>query len=151
MAIVILKANIHHSQIIWEWRNDPSTISMSITNKAISWAEHEKWYKSNLNEKGIKTYIAKENNTYLGVVRFEQLKLDENIYEISINLAPKERGKGLGKIILKNSIDCFLKDQLNYKVIKANIKSENIQSIKTFLKCGFEFFGENNKIITLIL
>ena len=151
MTINIVKAKSHHSKKIWEWRNDPTTISMSINNKVISWLEHKKWYERNLTENGIKTYIAKENKTHLGVVRFEQSKSKEYIYEISINVAPEKRGKGIGKIILKNSIDLFIKDNSNCKIIKAKIKSKNIRSIKTFLKCGFEFFEENNEIITLII
>ena len=39
---------------------------------------------------------AKKNDSYLGVVRYEQIPSNKSIYEISINISPEQRGKGIG-------------------------------------------------------
>lgn len=151
MTINIVKAKIHHSKKIWEWRNDPSTIRMSSTNKRVTWHEHNKWYEKQIVNKASNMYIAKKNNSYLGVVRYEQIPSNKSIYEISINISPEERGKGIGKLVLQKSINCFLKDKSCCSLIKAKVKKENISSIKTFLKCGFELFSENQELKILKL
>ena len=151
MTIKILKANSIHSKMIWEWRNDPLTIRMSSKNKRVSWQQHNKWYEKKIIDKASNIYMAKKNNSYLGVVRYEQIPSNKSIYEISINISPEQRGKGIGRLVLQKSINCFLKDESCCNLIKAKVKKENIPSIKTFLKCGFEFFEENNEIITLII
>ena len=41
--ILIKKVSLENSQILFEWRNDKLTRSMSINNKNITVNEHKKW------------------------------------------------------------------------------------------------------------
>jgi hypothetical protein len=61
--------------------------------------------------------------------------------EVSINVNPSIRGKGLGKTFLQSSVDVYL-DQNNYDLI-AKIKTENIISKKIFSYVGFELVKNN--------
>ena len=150
MNIKISKANIEHSKKIWEWRNDPVTLNMSFNDKKVSWDEHQKWYKEKLNTKKSIIYISQNHEVLLGVVRFDNFENKNQIYEISINIAPEMRGKGLGKMILNRSKETFLKENKNCSTIKANIKKENKISINLFLKCGFKItFKDEIKSILL--
>ena len=150
MNIKIFKASIEHSKKIWEWRNDPVSLQMSFNNKKVSWYEHQKWYKEKLNKKDSVIYISQKHDVLIGVVRFDNCENKNKIYEISINLAPEIRGKGLGEIILNRSKKIFLKEKKQCRIIKANIKKENKVSIHLFLKCGFEITSHDDIKSTLL-
>ena len=46
--IVLVSAEICHSEMIWEWRNDPITRKMFVNGEKVSWKEHSSWYKKAL-------------------------------------------------------------------------------------------------------
>ena len=60
---------------------------------------------------------------------------------------PDARGKGLSKFFLKSSIVKYLRNNKND--IIANVRNENLPSIKIFMYSGFKIIEE--KIIEFIL
>ena len=140
--ISIELANISHSKKIWQWRNDPHTISMSKSNSEISWDIHKNWFKKTLANQNNFLYIGLIENQNFGIVRFEEENDKNNIYNIHINLNNIYRGRGLGKILLQLSIKRFWADCGKAKYIKAEIRNDNKESIKIFL---FNHFKEESK------
>tara|TARA_A100001011_G_scaffold395647_1_gene491285 strand:+ start:1166 stop:1621 length:456 start_codon:yes stop_codon:yes gene_type:complete len=138
-------ADEHDIRDIFDWRNDKSTRLQSHNSKEIFWEDHENWYKNSLKNKNIYMLICEESidKSKIGIVRF-------NIYEdfsiVSINLSPQMKAMGLGFSCLKNSISRFKKDFENIKYLTAEIKIDNIPSIKTFKKVGFILEKESNNI-----
>jgi len=59
--------------------------------------------------------------------------------EISIYISPEYRGKGLGRSLLKESLE--LTEQCNIKTVVCFIFSHNTPSIKLFMSFGFEEWG----------
>jgi L-amino acid N-acyltransferase YncA len=59
--------------------------------------------------------------------------------EISIYISPEQRGKGVGRSLLKESLE--LTKQLNIKTVVCFIFSHNTPSIKLFKSFGFEEWG----------
>tara|TARA_B100000575_G_C22641250_1_gene394917 strand:- start:71 stop:220 length:150 start_codon:yes stop_codon:yes gene_type:complete len=43
--MVLVSAEICHSEMIWEWRNDPITRKMFVKIEKVSWEEHTSWYE----------------------------------------------------------------------------------------------------------
>jgi RimJ/RimL family protein N-acetyltransferase len=123
--------------------NDKKTIFFSKKKKKITIETHNKWLRKNLNNRKIKFYIGsiiKENQRKkVGVVRFN---IKSKYALVSINLNPAMRGKGLSNILLAGGIKKFFK----FKKMKliAEIKKNNLASIKCFLKNGFCFFKLRN-------
>ena len=76
----------------------------------------------------------------IGVVRFN---IKRKFALVSINLNPSMRGKSLSYILLSGAIKKFFK----FKKIKliAEIKKNNLASIKCFLKNRFYFFKSRNQ------
>ena len=119
---------------IFNWRNDIHTKKMSLNNTKISYEDHCTWFKESLNNPLKLIYIGEKDHNRIGVCRFD---LDNNnlIAEISINVNPIFRGKGLGKDLLITSIDKFEKE--NKVLLVAFIKKENLASQSLFEFVGF--------------
>ena len=90
----------------------------------ISWNKHSEWITDALRNEEKLLYIAKENNTNIGLIKFEKSDLKKD-YEISINLHPSRRNLGLGKIILNLAIKRFWKESKDCLTITATIKEES--------------------------
>tara|TARA_B100001057_G_scaffold497081_1_gene600259 strand:+ start:486 stop:971 length:486 start_codon:yes stop_codon:yes gene_type:complete len=149
--INILKANMNHRKLIWEWRNDPISKQMSLGNHYIEWDEHCKWFKTTLAQDQIRIYIAESFRKLIGLTRFDRNSEDKETYNISIIVAPNMRRKGFGKVILVESILIFLKEVKECKNILAVIKEENLISNNLFTACGFSFTSKEKNINTLKL
>ena len=134
--ITIRLAEHSDSKNIWEWRNDSETRRNSNSEDEITWEDHCAWFdKSLLNEnRRILIGINTDSGEAIGVVRFD-LDTDDDSAEVSINLNPKWRGKGLSKPLLSGAIDVYSKEHVC--VLDAYIKLPNIPSIKCFEHCGF--------------
>jgi len=142
--IVLVSAEIYHSEMIWEWRNDPITRKMSVNSEKVSWEEHTSWYEKVLLDKCRKLYVGEEGGIPIGVVRFDKCDDEEYVYEVSINISPTSRRKGFGKQLLTNGIRRLLKEVDNCKFIRAEVKNDNISSNKLFMSCGFIFIEDES-------
>lgn len=134
MGVSIQKATQDDLMDIFDWRNDPVTCQMSLNSNPIKLDAHREWFKKAISSKNIKMYMAFQSDAKVGVCRFD---MDSNIAEISINLNPSFRNKGLSFEVLKCSIDAFF-EEVEVNLI-AKIKEENVRSVDLFKRCGFVF------------
>ncbi len=125
-------ANQKHCKKIWEWRNDEITRSMSINSAYISWIDHKNWYKKIINDTTTYLFVGYLDNELIGVSRFDRFENSTNNYRISININPNKRGYGIGKMFLAETIENFWEEVPDVDSLIAEIKKENIASIKTF-------------------
>lgn len=146
--MLVRKANFEDSKIIYEWRNDKISRKMSISNDKILYEKHVEWLKEILSNASKYLYIGEINNDPIGVCRFE-LNLDKKIFEVSINISPYKRGKGLGKILLKAAIYYFKKK--NQGDLIAKVKLSNEASKKIFKNAGFIIHKKKKQVIEYIL
>ena len=128
------------SEDIWYWRNDAITRNMSFQTKEISKDENLDWFTSSLASKDRLLLIGFDEFSKIGICRFD-LSTSSKIAEVSINLNPANRGKGLSKELLTLSIKFFLSKHDN--PIIARIKKQNIPSIRLFESCNFILSSQN--------
>ena len=84
MHLQIVTADLHHSRVIWEWRNDPVARAISRSQEYISWENHSNWYeKFLLNTKHV-MYVGLNEKLPFGIVRFDSIDNSENSFKISI-------------------------------------------------------------------
>ena len=131
---------------ILEWRNDPLTRKMFVQQNKILFVEHSKWFKKNLLDPKISMYIGELNLQKVGICIFS-FNSKKNSYEISINLNPKFRGKGLSFDLLNKSIKVNNIDK-NYN-LEAKIKKENPPSLRIFQKCNFKIISNDENFYYL--
>ena len=110
------------------WRNDPHTRAMSRTSEAIEEAAHRRWFEQALADPARVLLIAELDGESVGVVRLDH----GSDTEISINLSPAHRGRGLGRRMLEAAL------ATTPERLTAWIKDENRASRRLFEQCGFE-------------
>lgn len=133
--IKIRRAKENDSKDIFEWRNNELTRQMSITSEIIEWENHSRWFSKSLNSESRILLVCEDNfNEKISIIRFD---ISESYAIISINLNPNQRGKGLAKSCLIESIEFFSKEYIGIKNLIAEIKEDNVASQKTFLGIGF--------------
>ncbi len=133
-GIRIRKAVLSDSEVILAWRNDEETRKMSFNQEAISVEDHNRWFLSSLDMSDRLLYIAEYKGQPIGMVRF--CKIDDKKWEVSINLSPLYRGRGLGSKIIRSGCDAFLSERKKLMLI-AKTKAFNIASERAFKKAGF--------------
>lgn len=123
------KANENDAKLLFDWANDKDVRINSLNQFPILWENHLQWFESKLNSPNTLIFILERENEPLGQIRFDKVG---EFWEIDYSIDKKERGKGYGKIIVKQGLDYF-KDG----IYKARVKKENISSKKVFLSLGF--------------
>ena len=130
------------SEDLYNWRNDKRVRVWCCGEKTIDFNDHEKWFRSKIESDKTKIFIA-ENviGEKLGQVRFDET--EKGTY-ISVNLNPDFLGKGIGAKLISSATNRYLRD-FNTKKIYAEIKDDNISSIKAFEKAGYKFLKEEDE------
>ena len=98
--MLIRLANQSDSLDILQWRNNKISRKMSLDNNIITPDIHQSWFNKVLVDNSKILYIGELDNKKVGVCRFEFYK-SKLVSEVSINLNPKLRGKGYGKLFFK--------------------------------------------------
>jgi len=135
-VITIERADPHpesrDSKLIWAWRNDPVTRRMSRTSDPIPWESHAAWYAGT----DSRILMAFVDGAPVAMLRFDD-------GEISINLDPAMRGKRLGEpILVAGCTYGFV--TLGLASIRAEVKPDNLASIKIFERAGFVPDGDHD-------
>ena len=124
------QVTIQDADVLLEWRNDDETRKASHNTEKVSRASHVEWLSKSLKNNNRKLFIAEENNIAVGTVRTD---LDEGVWEISWTTAPDARGRKVAQRMVKIVIK-EIKEP-----IRAEIKTNNIASIKVAERAGLEF------------
>ena len=124
--------------LLWKWRNDPTTRRMFRKSHVIPWQEHAAWLAHVLQDPSKTLLIARDAAGPVGVLRFDAV--GKGHAEVSINVNPERRGRGLGKAIL--AAGCrYAFGELHLAELSAGIKPDNASSIAIFERVGFHFLG----------
>lgn len=137
--ITIRPAVENDSQDLFTWRNDPDSRQASISQAVVSREDHERWFASSLASPRRAIYLAidSQSGESIGMCRFD---LDESatVAEVSINLNPVWRGRGLAAAVLAEAISQFRADTGVAITLTATIRSSNPASASIFRRAGFE-------------
>lgn len=135
-AIKLRPAQVEDARQLWEWTNDPTTRQASFQSAPIPWDEHLAWFNASM-ENATRLMIIAENDEGkpIAQVRFDQVA--ELLFTISISLSPSLRGLGLAPLIIEKS-GSHLRVDSPETTIEAWIKSENMASIRSFERAGYQ-------------
>ena len=122
------------AKIIFNWANEPGTRANSLNSEPIKWEDHLKWFEAKLKSDKAWFYIVEDASEPCSFVRFEQ-KEDEKIY-IGVVVSENHRGKVIGYKTIALGLEEFFK--VESSVVYAQIKKNNIASIKAFEKNNFK-------------
>lgn len=129
--ITIGPANPRDSDFLFALRNDDLTRKMSKTSEVIPKEKHEAWFSSKMNSTFDKIYIGLKGDEEFGQFRVDSGGL------VNVAVTEKFRGQGLGSMLIRKGIETYARDFLYFGPFKAEIKKENIASVKAFEEAGF--------------
>lgn len=115
-------------EFLWVCRNDQLTRAQSRNTEPISWKSHVRWVSDALVDPARKILIGEQGRTRVGNVGFHEVAGDT---EVSIVVAPAERGIGVGRAMLNSA--CAEHPGSVY----AAIRTGNEASRRLFETCGF--------------
>lgn len=118
---------------IFEWYNDRVSLENSLSRQVLTKKNHQKWFLKSMDSFRCIMLLGKIESKKVGVLRFDGTN---GVYKTSINLNPKDRGRGYGYHLLQGGIDYMIKNK-NFQSLYAEIKPYNIASIKIFERAGF--------------
>lgn len=135
--VSLRRARSQDSEPLWLWRNDPVTRAASVNQAAVTWPDHGCWFAATLGDPRRTLLIAELGSRPIAMVRFDR-EADGQRQEVSINVAPEFRSRGLGQITL--ALACAEQFKRNGGQIGARVNRGNRASQRLFENCGFMRF-----------
>ncbi len=132
--LLLRKASIEDCEVLFKWVNDPDARQSAFRSEPITFDEHAKWYRENLDNNNFIQFIAvDQDKRAIGQVRFD-LKNDEA--DVDVSVAKEFRSLGYGACLVKKGVDAVV-NTFKIGIFSAYIKPYNQASIRSFERAGF--------------
>ena len=128
-------------EIVRIYNSTVSTRQSTADTTEVSVESRLEWFRQH-DPKKRPLLVHEDNDKVIGWVSFQSFygrPAYDNTAEISIYISPECRGKGLGRLLLAESLE--LTESLSIKNVVCFIFSHNIPSIKLFKSFWFEEWG----------
>lgn len=123
--------------VVLVWANDPHTRAASFTSREIQPEEHGVWYAASLGGSQRRLFIMERDGRAAGLLRLQLQTPPDGSAEVGINLAPEQRGRGLGVQTLHAG--ALAAAGLSLRLLVAHIRPDNAASRLTFERAGYSF------------
>jgi sialic acid synthase SpsE/RimJ/RimL family protein N-acetyltransferase len=137
-----------HARLVMEWRNDPATLEMSFNKQPKEWpAFLSEFQSAYFSLSDLPPLFVLEQGQRVAFLRFRStespISSSRRACEISLNVAPFARGRGIGTKALLQVKDWI--ERQGYDDICAEIFPDNQRSQKVFEQAGFKKACESTK------
>ncbi|MBI2989713.1 MAG: GNAT family N-acetyltransferase [Candidatus Magasanikbacteria bacterium] len=139
-------ANEADAQMLFRWRNDPSTYMYFFTPEPVTWEDHLAWLNGVLKDKDRTLYLFEDEGIPVGQIRFDLSEEKDGSAELSISIAKDFRACGYGIRGLRIGIQQYTNDYPALRHIRAQVKKENIASLGLFAQAGFKKVREKEGV-----
>ena len=120
---------------LYKWRNHPDARKNFFNPNLVSWDEHKRWFEIKMEDASVTIYMAYHGESKIGSIRFEN---KGDAINIGVVLNPEFMGKGFGSEVIRLGTKKFISENGHGKPLVAEIKKDNIASIRAFEKAGFK-------------
>ena len=134
--------SLNDCDLLLAWRNSPAAKEVSRLGQHLNEVDHRDWFNSRIARTASEPFwIMSILDEEIGYVRLDRVDGQEDLYAVSIFVAPKYQAAGNGKKMLKLALASAISDNsvLNFQAV---IKKSNLESIALFKKFGFKFRNE---------
>lgn len=125
-------ATARDAAMLFAWRNDESTRSMSRTREPLDWADHVAWLERVLEDPDRRLLIIESGRDPVATIRWDRLDSD---WSASITVAPDQRGRGLAPRALAVG-EVALEVPRPHRLL-ADVHVDNIPSRRIFARSGY--------------
>lgn len=146
--ISIRPARRDDAEQLLAWRNDDATRHASLIQEQVQVSEHEAWLDRVLADENRFLFIAMDGPDAVGTARFD---LEGQQAEVSINLNPDFRGRGLAQDVLRECIVRFRSDLGRAVELTAIIRPTNSASVRLFASQGFIRVDSSSEVDNWVL
>ena len=119
---------------IYRWANETAVRANSFCTEPIPYEVHERWFRSLLDDPMRRQYILLADGEEVGQLR---LTKEDDTVEVGYSVAPEQRGRGFGKLLLKMAAEQAGNDFPDAQYLMGKVKPENEPSRRAFLSAGF--------------
>lgn len=120
---------------LYSWRNHPLVRKKSFRSDPLSWEEHQRWFKRKSESPDTTIYIGYYQGNKVGMIRFDN---GSESIKVSVMMSPDFMGRNLGSKLIQLGVKTIMETKGLGRIITAEIKKNNIASIKAFEKAGFK-------------
>jgi RimJ/RimL family protein N-acetyltransferase len=140
-----------NARLVMEWRNDPHTLAMSYHHDPEVWDTFwPKFRDGYFKEAHLPPMFAVAGGERVAFIRYQSAPHPAGeqgrCVEVSINVAPAARGRGIGTAALRMGSD-YLRNSGGVDCIVAEVRQENARSFRAFVAAGFRSLGEAEKLV----
>lgn len=126
LMVTLRPAKEDDAMLLFHWQRHPDTRRYARTPIAPSDADHSAWFADKLVDRDCRLFLAESGDDCVGMVRLDRRGKE---WELSIVVAPEQRGRGIGKAIL-NALD-------GPGPLVAEVLPDNEASHRLFQSCGW--------------
>jgi RimJ/RimL family protein N-acetyltransferase len=135
------------SELLLQWRNDPSTRTQFFDPREVERGAHEEWLQRKLAaSRRARLFILEWNGTPIGQARIDAT--GEGCGEISVSLDTGARGKGFGVELIERATERAA-DELDLDAVDARIKATNEASRRSFAAAGYAPLSAEEGLVVL--
>jgi len=121
------------ADLLLAWRNDPSTVAWSRDSRPVAADEHRTWLGASLDDPDRLLFVVAADRP-VGTVRFDRAA--DGAWEVSITVAPAERGRGLAGRVLAMGEGALFANAAPTRLL-ANVHRDNAASLALFHRAGY--------------
>ena len=133
-GVRLRRATADDAERVWLWRNDPGTRAVSQQHAPVPWPDHSAWWARAIAAPERDLFIVEQAGRPVAMVRFDLT--GAGAAEVSINLAPETRGRGLGKEVLAAGCEAVSAARGPIR-LEAAVQAGNHASRRIFEALGF--------------
>lgn len=150
LSFEVCQPIVQHARQIMTWRNDPVTLSVSYHREPKVWESFWPEYQATYFSDYPHPVFILSDGERVGFIRFKNAAHPHGwrgkTVEVSINLAPERRGRGLGQVALR-AVCRYLLREHSVDSVYAEVRQENAVSRHVFLTAGFTNLGPTTKLV----
>jgi len=122
------------ARMVFRWRNDPYLIARGSSQRAVTWAEHQEWFKENQRSDHRVMFIIQRGRLPLGQIRFDRLNNSSCV--ISVYLLEEFTHKGYGVSAIRYGCREIF-NLWDIQEVVAYVRHDNPVARLAFIKAGF--------------
>lgn len=134
-TLEVREATPSDADALLAWRNDPETLAWSRGHQPVARPIHESWLAAAIEDPDRLVLVVERAGRGLGTVRFDRVA--DATWEISITVAPENRGRGLASKILTVG-EGALHARAGVGTVLANVHEDNKASVALFHRSGYQ-------------
>jgi RimJ/RimL family protein N-acetyltransferase len=136
-ALILRAARAGDSLALLEWRNDPTSRSMSVNGAPVEKMTHQAWFDGVLTDPDVILLVGEDDRKVrVGCVRVNRRGDGRRGWTISVNVAPDARGRGVGRELVLGMVR-WLREREPDSPVFALVQEQNQPSRRMFERCGF--------------